>query len=136
MINFNACWQKAQQNARISELQHLQPSQHSSMFNESSVKDSLNQLQDKFVIVPIDKATGNVAFICKRFHAKVILRELGLNANVNSATYSAVNDSCHDIIKRHTNFLLQKFGLISTENNGRLSNICWLPKLHKSPINF
>ena len=96
-------------NAGISELQHFQPSQHSSIFNESNVKDSLNELQDKFVIVPIDKATGNVAFICKIFYAKVILREVGLNTDVNSATYSAVNDSCHDIIKRHTNFLLQKF---------------------------
>ena len=81
----------------ISELQHLQPSQHSSIFSESSVKDSLNQLQDKFVIVPVDKVTGNVAFICKGFYAKVILRELGLNTDVNSATYSAVNDSCRDI---------------------------------------
>ena len=120
--------------AGISELQHLQHSQHSSIFNEPSVKDSLNQLQDKFVIVPIDKETGNVAFIWKRLYAKVISRELGSNTDVNSATYSAVNDSCHDIIKRHTNFPLQKFGLSSTENNGRLPNIYWLPKLHKSPI--
>ena len=119
--------------AHISELQHLQPLQHSSIFNESSFKDSLNHLQDKFVIVPIDKATFNVAFICKRFFAKVILRELGLNTDVNNATYSAVNDSCH-IIKQHTNLLLQKFGLTSTENNGRLPNIYWLAKLHKSPI--
>ena len=104
--------------ARISELQHLQPSQHSSIFNESSVKDSLNQFQDRFVIVPIDKTTGNVVFIYKRFYAKVILRELGLNTNVNSATYSAVNDSCHNIIKQYTNFLLQQFGLSSTEKVG------------------
>ena len=65
-----------------------------------------------------------------------MLRELGLNTDVNSVTYLAVNDNCHDIIKQHTNFLLQKFGLSSTENNGRLSNIYWLPKLHKSPIKF
>ena len=77
-----------------------------------------------------------MAFICKRFYAKVILRELGLNTDVNSATYSAINDTCHDIINQHTNFLLQKFGLSSTENNGRLPSIYWLPKLHKSPIKF
>ena len=44
--------------------------------------------------------------------------------------------SVKGIIKRHTNFFLQNFGLSSTENNGRLPNIYWLPKLHKSPIKF
>ena len=33
------------------------------------LKQSLSELQEKFVIAPIDKATGNVSFICKRFYA-------------------------------------------------------------------
>ena len=32
-----------------------------------------------FAVVPIDKATGNIALVCKRFYASVITRELGLN---------------------------------------------------------
>ena len=31
-----------------------------------------------FLVPPIDKSTGNIAFVCKRFYATVIVKELGL----------------------------------------------------------
>jgi len=41
-------------------------------------KDALSDVQYNFVIVPIDNATGNVALVCKRFYASVLVEELGL----------------------------------------------------------
>ena len=40
-----------------------------------------------FVVVPINKAAGNMAFLCKKFYASVITRELGLNNNSSTDTY-------------------------------------------------
>ena len=45
------------------------------------VKNTLDNIHKDFVIVPIDKATGNIALVCKWFYAYVITRELGLNNN-------------------------------------------------------
>ena len=42
-------------------------------------RQTLLDLQERFVITPIDKATGNIALICKRFYAEVLVKELGLN---------------------------------------------------------
>ena len=54
----------------------------------SDVKNSLDNVHEDFVVVPIDKATGNIDLVCKRFYASVITRELGLNNNSSTDTYS------------------------------------------------
>ena len=51
------------------------------------VKNALDNIHKDFVVVPIDKATGNIALVCKRFCASVITRELGLNNNSSTDTY-------------------------------------------------
>ena len=48
----------------------------------SSPSHALNNIHEDFVVVPIDKATSNIALVCKRFYASVITRELGLNNTV------------------------------------------------------
>ena len=42
-------------------------------------QEALATLQEKFVICPIDKASSNIAFVCKRFYAEVLVKELGLD---------------------------------------------------------
>ena len=34
----------------------------------------LNSCED-FVVVPVDKATGNIALVCKRFYASIVDKE-------------------------------------------------------------
>ena len=50
-------------------------------------KNASNIYKD-FVVIPIDKATGNIVLVCKRFYASVITRELGLNNNSSTDTYN------------------------------------------------
>ena len=57
-----------------------------SLSNEE-VKSCLSELQSKYVITPIDKANGNIAFICKRYYALIIVKELGLESHTGSPTY-------------------------------------------------
>ena len=52
----------------------------------------LDQLHKHFVVVPTDKATNNVALICKRFYASVTTKELGLGNSNKTSNYKKMND--------------------------------------------
>lgn len=97
---------------------------------------SLDELHRRFVIVPIDKASGNVAFVCKRFYAQVLVKELGLDGLTGNRTYEKVNHSVDHFIKADCSNLLKEFNIPVTEDSKKLPHIYWLPKLHKNPIKF
>ena len=107
------------------------------VLKDSTCKRDLKELQDRYVIVPIDKATGNVAFVCKRFYAIVLLRELGLIGGNGSPTYECnIQNSEDKIMKKHKKDLTRIFKLDVPKDCMTLPHIYWLPKLHKNPIKF
>jgi hypothetical protein len=85
-------------------------------------------LQEHLVLVPIDKAANNVAFICKRFYLEVLQNEL----NKQGGAYEIVHESPQDILKRHT-LQLTPLGL---EGDLGLPYLYWLPKMHKKGQRF
>ena len=48
------------------------------IFEQEDVKMYLKKLHDRFVIVPVDKASNNYAIICKTFYIKVLMNEMGV----------------------------------------------------------
>ena len=105
--------------------------------NDPSVKLSLSALRDRFVICPIDKATGNFSFVCKRFYATVLLKELGLKDGPLSMTYAMISDQEIDsITKKHVDDLKSKFSIDTDNSDIKLPNMYWLPKKHKNPTKF
>ena len=63
----------------------------------------LNILLEQYVMCPIDKAVNNIAFICIKYYAQVLLKELGL-LNATSNIYQQVNDNYN--ILQHQNITL------------------------------
>ena len=57
----------------------LYTNKHKDCLSSPDVINALDNIHKDFVVVPIDKATGNIALVCKRFYASVITREMGLN---------------------------------------------------------
>ena len=109
--------------------------QSKTSLKNNDVKQSLSELHDKFILTPIDKATNNIAIICKRFYILTLLKELGLQNDSDGVTntYELCADiEESDLFNDHSNFL-KKLNLKITEDNKRLPNIYWLPKLHKKP---
>ena len=51
------------------------------------IRAALENVHKDFVVVPIDKAIGNIALICKLFYASVIAKELGWGNNNTADTY-------------------------------------------------
>ena len=87
-------------------------------------------------MVPIDKASNNVAFICKRFYAQVLLQELGLTGS-STSTYSKITNLAPiDIITQHQTELKAKFNISVEDNMLSLPDIYWMPKLPKNPVKF
>ena len=56
-----------------------------SLKNNSIVK-ALENLHKNFIVAPVDKANGNIAFICKGFYAKRLLKEHPTNNTSKTCT--------------------------------------------------
>ena len=41
------------------------------------IRSFLNNLHNDFALVPTDKASNNIAIICKKFYIEMLLREVG-----------------------------------------------------------
>ena len=55
----------------------LYTNKHRQCLSSPDVKNALDNIHKDFVVVPIDKAIGNIALVCKRFYASVITRDFG-----------------------------------------------------------
>ena len=113
--------------------QTVKPINIKQVLKDPDVKIALEELHHNFVIVPIDKAANNVAFVCKRYYAMVLLTEMGLIGG-NSLTYEVINDTTANIVKRQTDILKESFKIDVTTEQSCLPVAYWLPKMHKNPI--
>ena len=98
-------------NKRIKELKSkFKFSKVKQVWKNPKVISYLNILQEQFVVWPIDKTANNIAFMCKKCHVQVLLKELGL-LNITSNTYQQVNDTLHNAIQHKIATLNSAFGL-------------------------
>ena len=91
----------------------------------------ISDLHSKFVFVPIDKASNNIAIICKRFYILKLISELGLN-NIPSDTYKLSHFPAENIINRNIEFC-SHFNLNVPDRLHALPFMYWMPKMHYQP---
>ena len=82
--------------------------------------------------MPIDKASNNVAFVCKSYYVYRILSEIGIPGG-NSDIYCLANKDIKEILENNIQ-ICRNFGLELIENEKCLPLMYWMPKLHKTPI--
>ena len=46
------------------------------VLRQADVIEAMENLHKNYVLVPIDKASNNVAIVCKKFYVQVILKEI------------------------------------------------------------
>jgi hypothetical protein len=44
---------------------------------------SLSNVHDKYVIIPADKASNNIVFVCKSYYFECLIKELGIDSNTS-----------------------------------------------------
>ena len=52
-------------NRRVSVLSRTMSRRHESVFDDRDVAAELAEIHEKFVVVPADKASNNIVFVCK-----------------------------------------------------------------------
>ena len=115
---------------------NLFTNKHRDCLSSPDVKNTLHNIHKDIAVVPVEKATGNIALVCKRFYASVITRELILNNNSSADGYNNVDGlSANDIIEKNIRDVGIKFGIGNIHiKNHWLPNMYWMPKMHKNLI--
>jgi len=117
---------------RIEELRNrLKPQQVKPVLKDSAVVEYLNHIHANFVLVPIDKASNNIAIICKRFYIEKLLNEVGL-LNIPSETYKLSSRNIDEVVSTNIH-LCESFKLTVSEMHHSLPFMYWMPKMHYSP---
>ena len=107
------------------------PSATKQVLKDAEALSALADLHSKFVVVPIDKASNNVALICKRFYIQKLLDEVGVPGDM-SPTYKLSERNPEDVIADNS-ILCEKFDLSLDDRMKTLPFMYWLPKMHYSP---
>ena len=91
-------------------------------------------LQQKYVLVPADKAGNSINFVCKYYYIHTLMEELGINSGstINS-TYEKQDVIVDEIMRTHTTTLENIFHITLQQKEKNLPKIYWIPKLHKTP---
>ncbi len=100
------------------------------------MKTELETLHKNFVLVPVDKASKNVAIICKRFYLEVLFQEMGILGDSTNATYSSVDRPLETLLQEHVKLFSMHGIKKPTERQRTLPFMYWIPKFHKTPTKF
>ena len=108
-------------------------SRSKSVFKDQEAVKCLSSLHDKYVIVPADKASNNIVFVCKSYYFECLIKELGINSNTSSnTTYKPTSFDKDEILANHRSFMTS-LNIPSGKESEDLSYLYWIPKLHKTP---
>ena len=102
------------------------------VFNDIDVNNNLADLHKHYVIVPADKASNNVVFVCKAYCFSCLKRELDLDVSITNSTYQRTNFSKDEILANHRS-VLSSFNIDTVGKDPDLPLLYWIPKLHKDP---
>ncbi len=100
------------------------------VLDTKEAKDELERLQKNYVLVPTDKASNNISFICRKFYIEKILEE------VSKDTYEKVHDTSDVVVNRLENLASRKYNMKLEPKDKELPRIYMMPKMHKSPTGF
>ena len=108
------------------------------IFDKQCVADYLNTFQQRFVIVPVDKACNNFAIVCRLFYIKVLMSELGVSNTgsiLGNDVYQHVSISFKDFFSQQI-LVNKSLGNILLDTNQNIPKLYWTSKQHKNPYKF
>lgn len=92
----------------------------------AQMKQVMKQLQEHLVVVPVDKAGHNIAFVCQTWYAQKLKEEL----THEKGAYRDAQETVEDVLERHK-AMNDKFGFTHDESFPCLYGIL---KDHKQPV--
>lgn len=101
---------------------------HKPKLKNSVIKSYLDELHNKYVFVPTDKASNNVSIICKKYYIQTLEEEL------QSATYEFANGMTEEVLVNKHKKELKDLGIAVDDDQLKLPFIYWTAKQHKNPV--
>jgi hypothetical protein len=118
---------------RIRKLKNSVNSRPKSVFKDQEAVKFLSSFHHKYVIVPADKTSNNIVFVCKSYYYECLIKELGINNNTSgNTTYKPTSFDKDEIIANHRS-LMTSLNIPSGKESEDLPYLFWIPKLHKAP---
>ena len=96
------------------------------VLSKSGPKNALQQLQDNFAIVPVDKAASNVSFVCKSYYMETLKQEI-----IASGTFVRLDTTSAHIISD-----IKRSKLVQGNEPDSLPSLYATTKMHKDPPSF
>ena len=99
--------------------------------------NALDNINKDFVVVLIDKATDNIALVCKKFMPLLLLENWDWIETPQQILKNKTGGlSANDIIDKNIKDLEIEFGIDNVPiEKHQLPNMYWIPKMHKNTIN-
>ena len=107
---------------------NITPNNFSCTANQRLLKNKIREIQNRFIIMPVDKANNNFGFICKKYYAQILIDEVN-----SSDTFEASHINFNSIKNLFINFL-KPYNL--SPSSFKVPFIYNIPKFHKNPIKF
>jgi hypothetical protein len=102
------------------------------VLGKQSVINYLQQPHDRYVLVPTDKASNNIAVVCKYFYVKSMLKEVGLLDAKQQTAYNLSLDTAPDVVTTHL-AMMKQVNIQVEAKQSQLPLLLWIPKMHKTP---
>ena len=106
-------------------------------------QNHLRTIHQKFILVPIDKASNTIGIICKKYYSEIIDKELGISYNTNKEriitgndTYKPTSHSLSYIIDHHNRYTQRYCREELHEDNQTIATLWPTLKCHKNPVKF
>ena len=110
--------------------------------NSKKIMPKIRDLQQEYIIVPVDKAANNYAFVCKKFYVGTLNKELGMKIQGNdvrpegNGVYKPVLLDAELIVNRHAE-ITKRFTGVDLSDENRVIPVLWATvKFHKNPIKY
>ena len=99
-----------------------------SVFSDPNVKKDLNYFHNHFVLCPVEKASKNIAVVCKHYYLSTLINECLRNTqSYSSITDISIDDICSNVKKFMSNSC--QINVSSLDNS--LPHMVLFPKFHK-----
>lgn len=94
------------------------------------VSSALGELHKSFVLVPADKADGNVIIVCRQYYLHCMVDELSRNPE---CTYEEVTEEREVLLDRLCTEMKTLFDVAVPEDFRTFAYLYWTAKMHKLP---
>ena len=95
------------------------------------IKKRLGGLHQSYIVLALNRASGNFSIICKNPYTLTLAKKLGVNGENSSKnkTYGMINYTSESDIDKN---ILNRYRLCINEQNKCLPHIYWLLKLKRT----